>query len=260
VFWLKKHVSFFLMPLPFCLALLATGLLLGRSPRRERLGRRLVVAAAVLLLLFSNKFVSNRLLGPLEAEFPAVPEVAPGAPAPGVVAGCRFVAVLGSGHSEMSGVPASSQLTTSGLARIAEAVRIMRVLPAARLIVSGPGEPGHPSHAAVLAMAAESLGISSERIVLIETARDTEEESIAVGGVAGGAGTALVTSAAHMPRAALLFRKAGVKFVACPADYVSRTDNYLRWSNFGWDSESLERSTLAVHEYLGLLWLRLRGS
>jgi uncharacterized SAM-binding protein YcdF (DUF218 family) len=63
-----------------------------------------------------------------------------------------------------------------------------------------------------------------------------------------------------MPRAAHLFRKAGVDFVACPVDFVSRGDGNLQWADLGWDSESLVRSTMAVHEWLGLLWLRVRGA
>lgn len=260
MFWLKKLVSFFLMPLPLCLALLALGLALGSSDRRAGFGRRLVLAATILLFLFSNRFISTRLLRPLETEFPAIPETPPGAPAPASLAGCTLVAVLGSGHSEMPGVPATSQLSASGLARIVEAVRILRLVPQARLVVSGPGDPGRVPHAAFLALAAESLGIEPSRITLIDTARDTEDESFAVARIAAGGRTALITSAWHMPRAAHLFRKAGVDFVPCPAEYISRGDIHLRWSDFGWDSESLERSTLAVHERIGLLWLWLRGA
>ena len=139
-------------------------------------------------------------------------------------------------------------------------MRILRVLPGARLVVSGPGDPGHPTHAAVLAAAAESLGVSASRITLIESARDTEEESRAVAKIARGQRTALVTSAWHMPRAAHLFRSAGIDFVACPADFMARDDGRLNWTSAGWDSESLIRSTMAVHEWLGSLWLRLRGA
>jgi len=260
VFWLKKFVSFFLMPLPLCLALLALGLLLGRSSRLAKAGRRVVLASAGLLLLFSNRFVSTTLLRPLESRYPAIPEFAPGEPLPESIAGCRFVAVLGSGHSDMKGVSATGQLSVSGLARIVEAVRILRVLPGARLVLSGPGDPGLRSHASVLALAAESLGVDPDRITLIETARDTEDESFAFARLAAGARTALVTSAWHMPRAAHLFAKAGVNFTPCPADFVSRANRNFRLGDLGWDSESLERSTLAVHEWIGLLWLRLRGA
>ena len=260
MFWLKKLLAFVLMPLPLCLALLAAGLLLARSTRRAALGRGLAVAAVVLLLLFSNRLVSTRLLQPLESRYPAVPELSADRPVPAELAGCQVVAVLGGGNSDMAGLSATSQLSTSALARIVEAVRILRVLPGARLVVSGPGEPGHPTHASILAAAAESLGVSASRITLIESARDTEEESHAVAAIAGGRRTALVTSAWHMPRAAHLFAKAGVAFVACPADFVARDDGRFSLSGLGWDSESLMRSTMAVHERIGLLWLWLRGA
>lgn len=259
MFWLKKSVSFWLMPLPLCLALLAAGLLLVRSPRHSRIGRGFLCCAAALLLLFSNRAVSSLLLRPLEERYGAVPEMAAGAPAPASIAGCGFVAVLGGGHTDMPGVPATGKLSSSALARIVEATRLLRALPGARLIVSGPGEPGRPTHAAVLARAAESLGIDPARITLVDTALDTEDESLAVARLVGGARVALVTSAWHMPRAAALFRKAGVDFTPCPADFVSRMGIPLRWTDLGWDSESLERSTLAVHEWIGLAWTRLRG-
>jgi uncharacterized SAM-binding protein YcdF (DUF218 family) len=260
VFWLKKFVSFWLMPLPLCLALLVSGLLLARSHRRSRAARGLLVCAAALLMLFSNRALSSALLRPLEDRYPAVPEVATGAPPPASIAGCRIVVVLGAGHSYRPGTAATGQLSTSALARIVEAVRLLRILPEARLIVSGPGEPGRPSHAAVLARAAESLGIDTARITLVDSALDTEDESHAVARLAGRARVALVTSAWHMPRAAALFRRAGVDFAPCPADFVSRGAFRFRWGNLTWDSESLERSTLAVHEWVGLLWLRLRGA
>ncbi len=260
MFWLKKFVSFNLSPLPLCIGLSLLGLIVGCSARRARLGRRVLLAAAVLLFLFSNRFVSKHLLGSLEAQYYAIPEIPADTRVPDSIAACRVVAVLGGGHKEMPGIPATGQLSTSALARIVEATRIIRLLPNARLIVSGPGEPGHPSHAAVLAAAATSLGVDPARITLIDTARDTEDESFAFAKLSHGERTALVTSAWHMPRAAHLFRKAGVNFVSCPTDFIAREDNHLYWSDFACDSESLQRSTLAVHEWLGLLWLRLRNA
>jgi uncharacterized SAM-binding protein YcdF (DUF218 family) len=260
VFWLKKLISFWLMPVPFCLALLVAGLLLARGGRRQRLGLRLCAAAAALLILFSSKYVSTRILLPLEDRYPPVPEIAAGGPAPASLSGCGFVAVLGAGHYQAHGVPATSELSTSALGRIVEAVRLLRALPRARLVVSGPGEPGQPSHGAVLAAAAESLGVDPSRITVIDQARDTDDEAKAVARIAGTGRVALVTSAWHMPRAAALFRKAGVDFVPCPADFVARVAYHFRWDDFPLDSESLERSTLAVHEWLGLAWARLLGA
>lgn len=212
----------------------------------------------LLLILFGNKAVSVRLLRPLEAIYPPVPEFQTGAPVPEPLRGCRYVVVLGSGHADISSWSATDKLSPSGLARLVEAFRILRALPDARLIVSGPGDPGRPSHAAVLTAAAESLGIAPDRITLIETAHDTEDEAHIVKTIAGNTRVALVTSAWHMPRAADLFRAAGVDFVPCPTDYAARFNETFHWQDMGWDVESLERSTKAVHEFLGRLWLRVK--
>jgi uncharacterized SAM-binding protein YcdF (DUF218 family) len=259
MFWLKKLLGYWLMPLPFCMALIVAGLLLASCGRFRRRGWAMVAAAALLLLLLSNTWFSVVALRPFESQYPPIPELVAGAPLPKSISDCRYVAVLGSGTSNYPGLSASAELSTSGLARLVEAVRILRALPAARLILSGPGEPGRRSHAATLAAAAVSLGIAPERISLVETALDTEDESRAVAALVGTGKVAVVTSAWHMPRAVLLFKKTGISFVACPADFNCRSENGFGWGLFKVESEALERSTLAVHETLGLIWVRLRG-
>ena len=259
MFWLKKLVSYWLMPLPFCLALLVVGVALALFPKTRRLGRILGFAGTALLLLFSNRAVSNALIRPLEAMYPPIPEIDRWNPAPAEILACRYVVVLGSGNSYVPGMAATGKLTPSGLERIVEAVRLLRVMPQARLVLSGPSEYGLFSHATILTKAAESLGIDASRITRIETARDTEDEARAMAKIAGKDRVCLVTSAWHMPRAARLFKDAGVAFVACPADFATRDSLGPKWRGLGLDSESIERSTLAVHEWLGLLWLDLRG-
>jgi uncharacterized SAM-binding protein YcdF (DUF218 family) len=258
-FWLKKFVAFWLMPLPLCLTLLVAGWWLTRRGRPSRAGRALLSAGIALLLLFSNKPFSTWFVAPLERHFPPVPELAPGQPAPAPLAACRAVVVLGSGHGDDPHLAATDKLSPPALARIVEAVRVLSVLPRARLIVSGPGVGPFPSHAAVLARAAESLGVDARRIELIDWARDTEEESKAVRTLAGTGPVALVTTAAHMPRAAYLFRTAGISFVPCPTDFMVKPGGQFQWTNLTWDVDSLDRSTWAVHERLGLYWLHLRG-
>jgi uncharacterized SAM-binding protein YcdF (DUF218 family) len=259
MFWLKKAVSFWLMPLPSCLLLLLGGIALASSARRRKLGLRMAAAGSLLLLFYSNTLVSTLLVRPLETRYPPIPELGDGQPLPAAVAKCRYVVVLGSGSSDTAGLAATTQLYGAGLSRIVEAVRILRLLPGARLIVSGPGEPGHHTHADTLAAAAVSLGIDRTRITLIDTAKDTEDESQAVSHLVGRDRVALVTSAWHMARSARLFSVAGIDFVACPTDFASHADDVWSWTAFKFDTESLERSTKAVHEEIGLAWLRIRG-
>jgi uncharacterized SAM-binding protein YcdF (DUF218 family) len=258
MFWLKKFVSFWLMPVPLCLTLLIVGIILLCFSKRLRLGRGLLIAGTVLLTLFSNKLVSYALLRPIEATFPPIPEFVAGAPLSPALARCRYVVVLGSGHSDSPGFSANNQLSASALARIVEGIRILRRLPDARLITSGPGEEGFTTHAATLARVATEFGIAPERIILTETGRDTEEESQNVRALVGNAPIALVTTAWHLPRAAGLFRRAGMDVLPCPTDHLARPTKEFHLSDCDWDTNSLERSTAAVRERLGYLWVWLR--
>jgi uncharacterized SAM-binding protein YcdF (DUF218 family) len=263
MFWLKKTIGYWLMPVPACLALIVIGGLLARysSKRGAQIGRRLLMTGIVLLLLFSNKFVSQWLARPLETRYPAIPELVNGAPLPPALAPCRYVVVLGAGNGNSPGVCALGELSSSALGRITEAVRLLRALPEAKLVVSGPvDDQGHSSsHATVLARAAMSLGIEERRIALIDQAHDTEDESHATAVLVGEKPFALVTSAWHMPRAVALFHAAGLNPVPCPADFTAHADGYWHWRDILFDVESLTLSTCAVRERIGYAWIWMRG-
>ena len=247
------------MPLPFCLTLLVAGACLASRKKSARLGRVLLGTGIVLLLFFSNKVASNWLVGPLERRYASVPDLSAPATVPAELAACEWVVVLGSGHVDLPTLAPNNKLSGVALARIVEGVRLIRALPKARLIVSGPGAGENPTHASVLAETAMLLGVPAARIVRIETARDTEEEARAVHALAPDSRVALVTSAWHLPRATALFGKNGVQVLPCPADFTARSSAEFHWSDLTWDTDSLERSTWAVRERVGYFWGWLRG-
>lgn len=256
-FWLKKVIAYWVMPVPALLLLLVIGVVLLWRKRTGRAARVLLTLTAVAFALLSNKYVSARLVRPLEVRYPPIPELTTSVPPR--LAACQFVVVLGAGNGATPGVAALDLLSTSARARITEAVRLLRVLPNARLLVSGPADESHVTHATVLERAAVSLGVDPARIDRIEHARDTEDEANAVKRRAGSAGVALVTSAWHMPRAAGLFFGAGVNVLPCPTDYTSHDDGRFHWRDFLWDVESVERSSFAIRERIGYAWVTLRG-
>ncbi len=259
LFALKKLVSYWLMPLPFCIVVLVAGLALLRWGKYPRLGWTLAIGALVLLMLLSNKLVSRALIRPLESQYPAMPEFAASQPVPAQLASCRYVVVLGGGNGYSPETSAINLLSNSALARVAEAVRILHAIPEATLIVSGPPIGTGAAHATLLGRAAESLGIARTRVQYIEHARDTEEEAHAVSALVKHETVALVTSAWHLPRSMALFRGAGVRAVAVPADFRTHVYDPWGWNALGWDIAALERSSLALRERLGLTWAWLRG-
>ncbi len=261
MFWLKKFVSSFFLPVQFALVVGLAGLALSRTLRWRRAGQALLILAALVLLSAGNRWSSGRLIAPLESRFPPISQFQPGDALPAALAACQDVVVLGGGHHDSDDRPALARLCPSALARLTEAVRLLRLLPSAKLIVSGPKNPGEGglTHARVLADAAVSLGVSRARIRIIEDARDTEEEAARLRNMLGDTPFALVTSACHLPRATALCTARGLHPLPCPADYLYFEPLHGRLSDFSWDMESFGRSTAAVHEYIGLLWSRLRG-
>jgi len=261
LFWLKKVVGFWLMPVPLSLALLATGAALLYFTRRKKLGRGLVFAGGFWLLVCSNVGVGTWLVSGLESRYPAQPAFSADAPLPAPLARCAYVAVLGGGHGVVEGWAPNNQLSSSALSRIIEGIRLVRRLPDARLIVSGPPDEHNegPAHASLLRDVAVSLGVPRERIIEIDTARDTEAEAAAIHAIAQASPVALVTSAWHMPRAMALCRRQSIDVLACPADYIARPPR-LRWTDFAiCNLDGLERSTKGIYERIGATWSHLRG-
>lgn len=261
LFWVKKVVGYWLMPLPLSLALIVVGAVLMRFTRRRGLGRGLVLAGSLWLLVCCNSGIGTWMVRGLESQFPSQPALLGGDPLPAPLARCEFVAVLGGGSTYVPGWPANHLLSSSALARIVEGVRLARRMPQARLIVSGPinEHVGGPSHAHMLAEVAVSMGVARERIVEIDTARDTEDETATIRLIAGDKPVALVTSAWHLPRAIALCHQQKIDAIACPSDYAAPTDRPIKADFFRWNLGGLERSTKAVYEYIGATWSRLRG-
>jgi uncharacterized SAM-binding protein YcdF (DUF218 family) len=260
-FWLKKVIGFWLMPLPFSLALIIGGALLWRFSRFQRLARTCGITGALWLIACSNVGVGTWLVRGLESRFPAQPAFAPATPLPADLARCRYIVVLGGGHTPVAAWSPNNQLSTSALSRIVEGVRIARALPDTRLIVTGPSDPEKlgPTHAHIYAEVAVSLGIARERIIEVADPRDTEQEAVAIHAISQGAPVALVTSAWHLPRAVALCRRAGFDPVACPSDYSARPPE-LHFTDFlTWNLTGLDRSTKAFYERLGATWSLLRG-
>lgn len=244
MFLLKKFIASFLMPLPIFFMLFALGLYLLYTDRRRR-GVQVLGASVIWIALLSYAPFSALLLAPLENTYP---KWQPGEEAP------AYIHVLGYGHDSDARLPLSSQPHSPGLVRVVEGVMIMKQFPAAKLVFSGYGDEDERSNAAVNADVAMALGILPEAIILMEDARDTMEEASALRKIAGDEKVVLVTSATHMPRAMATFEKAGLNVTAAPTDFKVKRDEWLQWPS----STGLSRSEAAFHEYLGLLWMKLR--
>ncbi len=260
MFFAKKLISAFLLPTTFALLAVAVGLgLLWWNEKRQRLGKLLVTGGFLILLFGTSSFVSDAFVEPLEFEHPPLyPRVELDAAMARAGARPRYIVVLGGGEIGDRRVPAIDQLNESALARLTEGIRLLRELPGCKLLLSG-GVGGKIRHADRLAGAAASLGVKADEMELDRTAWDTEEEARNIGAKLGTEPFFLVTSAFHMPRAVALFRKAGTKPIPAPTHHLTLDVPGVVFREFFPAPEAMGNLQSAWHEYLGMIWSKLRG-
>lgn len=242
---LSKIAGVLIEPYYLALTLALVAGLLRLLRRLPRLRRGLLIAAGALLLVFSFGPTANGLLYPLESRYhrPTNPETPPGAVV--LLGGMTSRVFFGHSPFELSGAAD----------RLVEALRLAHRYPKAVLLITGgpSGLVDDSYHEAdMLGFIARGLGIKGERLRLERQARNTHENAryskALLGDISGP--VLLVTSASHLPRAVACFEKVGQPVVPWPVDFIRTGSGPGSWLP---KPETLLRSTVALHEYLG--WL-----
>jgi uncharacterized SAM-binding protein YcdF (DUF218 family) len=253
-FYLGKLAGNLFGPLGLAIILVITALCLFR---KARLARILAISGVAILWLFSTRLVSQALLRGLESQIPGY--TVEGAPQEPVIV------VLGGFMRTPYGAHKYGEFKDAG-DRLVHAFRLYRAGKAPLILISAGDVPIFGKGDETEAEAARAIllewGVPDAAILVEKRSKSTAEnarfsrELLAARGIKRAL---LVTSASHMPRAVGVFRKAGLDVSPSPADHLA-----------GWaepdlpfrilpDSRALDESTLALHEYIGLLIYRLRG-
>ncbi|WP_318643117.1 YdcF family protein [Flavobacterium ardleyense] len=131
-----------------------------------------------------------------------------------------YIHILGSGYSLDPNLPATSQLSTTTLARLVEGIRISKLLPHFILVSSGYSSFGLESQASVVRRAAIELGIPAQNCEILPTPSNTSEEVSAFVTKFGKTKNVIVVSnAIHLPRALMLYKKCGVNPLGAPTNF-----------------------------------------
>src|SRR5258707_12595213 len=237
-----------LLPTNFLIGLGLFGAIL-LATRWASLGRKLMVASAVLLAICGFSPLGRLLLYPLESRFPPW-DAARGAPDGIIVVGGSIDVDLSAAH----GVA----VTNGGADRLTAAAALANRYPNTRIIYSGGSAKliaGDAREADYATAFLESLGASRARLTMEPRARNTQENaefSKALAAPKSGERWLLVTSAYHMPRSVGLFRKAGFDIETYPVGWRGgeRAD-LLTFSSVAVDG--LERTDAAIREWMGLV-------
>jgi uncharacterized SAM-binding protein YcdF (DUF218 family) len=254
---LSKFLPVFILPLGLSLTVLALSLMCLWRPdiRRRNIGF-LIIFSLLLLWAAGSPFFSDRLLLTLEGRYLSRTAAAY-PPADAVV-------VLGGG---VTGQQAQGRTVIPGRAfdRLYLGYRLYQSGKAPVIVLSGGGiawrqEPGAAYEAEQMAVMLRQLGVPDKAFITECFSRNTRENAWYIREILRDKrNILLVTSAYHMPRAQACFERLGMTTIACPADF--RIDPYKTTTvlDFLPDAGALDNTTIALREYMGMIYYRLRG-
>lgn len=244
-FLLKKFVSFFVEPYGMVLFFFFIGLLFLFFKKYKKAKIFLVLAFGTLLL-FSYPPFSNFLVSSLENKYHKYDYKQK----------VKYIHVLGNGHNTDIKQPISSNITDAGIKRDIEGIIIYKHMHGSKIIFTGFEGSTNITTAQMNANLAIALGVDKKDIIINGKPKDTYEEAIYIKSIVGSEPFILVTSATHMPRAMMLFKSLELNPIPAPTDFHKKEfRGFLRTPGIG----SLNNSQMAIHEYLGILWNKIRS-
>ena len=245
-------------PVGWVLLLMAAGLILTRFSRSRRLlkvGWCSVLAGALVLLIFSLDPMANLLTYSLERRYQAV--------SPETLKTLDVIVVLGGGTYPSGGLRREPELSRNAYPRLYRGVEYFRNSSATVIaFCGGPSRPGAENEADVMQAMAIAMGVPKERTVVEPHSLNTMTNAAGLAEVlpAGeGRRIGVVTAAAHMMRSKWVFER------VFPRDTIVPLPVYFTYDLAPWTTAkitpkvgNLEKSTVALHEWIGILWYAVR--
>ncbi|REL24747.1 hypothetical protein DYD21_16400 [Rhodohalobacter sp. SW132] len=207
-------IKFLLDPFNILWLFVLTGLVAYLFKKRAIAGAVFIISGGWFLLI-STPLVPSFLLNSLEDQYEPVSVAAIAD-----VQAPYHIVVLGGGHGFDDRLPPNSLLSLNALGRLNEGIRLHRQLPNSMLVLSGYSSSGRTTQAEMLRNAAILLGVEEDKLLIQKEPGNTYEEAEVYAERFGtGQPVIVVTSAAHMPRAVIVFEKFGITPLPSPTNY-----------------------------------------
>ncbi|HEY9762946.1 MAG TPA: YdcF family protein [Trichocoleus sp.] len=258
--FLSKLLPQFIYPLGLaCLLLLVALVLLWRRPRWAA---GAIALALLLLGVGGNPNISNALIRSLEWQH--LP--------PASLPQAEAIVVLG-GAIKPAVTPRPWVDVAEAGDRVLHGAFLYQAGKAPLLILSGgriTWKEGGPSESGDMAQLAMALGVPRSAIAEDPTSLNTYENAVNVKAILQQRQinrVLLVTSAMHMPRSLMIFRRQGIDAIPAPTDFLI-TEQSLQETRTTWQgrllslvpqAENLALISKALKEYIGIGVYRLRG-
>jgi uncharacterized SAM-binding protein YcdF (DUF218 family) len=222
--------------------------------KREKWAKYLLAITACWFLISSTPFVPVLLLGSLENRYLPVNTEELTDSGEGY-----HIVVLGAGYTYDERFPSTMQLNQTTLARLAEGVRIHKKVPNSILVTSGPYNKSQVSQADVAKNAVMLLGVSENSVLTQSEPSNTfEEAKVYVETHHSGQNVILVTSAAHMHRAVMVFKNFGIEPIPSPTNYRLIGDRAQTWIGLP-SIRNMQLLHTALNEYAAISREKVRS-
>jgi len=251
MFLLKKLLTALILPPagPVLLALLGLWLMRSKSRRWQHAGSTLTILSLLSLFALSLPIVGDALMTPLEPHPPITQAQLQRAQA---------IVILGGGSYYDAPEYGGDTVGYATLERLRYGARLARESRLPLLVTGGAPFGGRPEGELMRESMDHDFGI---KVRWVEAAsRDTAENASLSAPALKAAGItriALVSHGWHLPRAVPLFEREGLAVIAAPTVFSTGSPSLIENLLPG---NGLRRSRLALHEYLGRLYNRLKES
>jgi uncharacterized SAM-binding protein YcdF (DUF218 family) len=258
--FISKLLPLFIYPLGLsCLLMLFALWLCYRRSRKAYLP---ILLALIIVAIAGNIQVGNHLIASLERKY--LPLVEPPQ--------ADAIVILGGGTRNNEPPRIMPDLSDRG-DRLIYGAKLYQEGAAPKIILSGgriQWYGGDSSEAESMATILELFDIPRDDMILESRSLNTHDNAIFTKEILQREQLKrilLVTSAAHMPRSLAIFRRAKIDAIPAPADFMvsdrnlieSRYSKQSRILSLIPTSESLDFTTQALKEYIGMFIYRLRG-
>ncbi len=252
---MREFLTFLLNPVALLYLMLLAGsvfLLINH----KKTGKTIMGFAIVWFIIITTPFIPEYLINSLEGKYSQITEATISN-----IHGPTDIIVLGGGHSNNKDLSPNNQLSIAALCRLVEGIRIHRLIPGSRLVLSGYGGRTDLPQALVQYRTAVILGIDTASMVMQTTPSNTRMEAEVYSKTSGTKNNLIVvTSARHMPRAMMHFRGAGLDPIAASADFILKNNNRRALLKYIPSSDNISSMKGAIHEYVGMIWAWAGGN
>lgn len=248
MFLLKKILAALILPPagPILLALFGLWLLRAKSRRWQHGGAALATLSLLGLLVLSLPVVGNALMAPLEPHPPIAPEQ---------LRRVQAIVILGGGSYFAAPEYGGDTVSHYTLERLRYGARLGRESSLPVLVTGGAPFGGRAEAESMREALERDFGIKVRSVE--SAARDTAENARLSAPLLKAAGVtriALVSHGWHLPRAIALFRAQGFEVVPAPTAFTTFPPSLV----YRLLPNDLEDTRQALHEYLGMLFNRLK--